>query len=305
MDVKKIDGINELMLGGRELRTTESKEENLPTEIANSAKKYKTVELKYTEPPKIDDGSFFSKRPVLSIASVLLFGLAIFSVSKNIKNILRIKSPNSTGLTGLSGSAFKTGKKLNLNTITNVATGKQECLIMDSAIKIPADGMHFDISAYNKAGERIGMVRLKADPQNEFRHFIGELDKDSLYIDFFATSPKYKGVGKEMLRRIVHISKNNGYGGRVTLQACTGSIPSEFKTVCGSEKIQDVSCAIKYKKMGFNATNPEIDEKINMAILNGESGFVSSSNSIRRNRKRDTLTAFMELSLEAIKKYLG
>ena len=39
MDVKKIDGINELMLGGRELRTTESKEENLPTEIANSAKK--------------------------------------------------------------------------------------------------------------------------------------------------------------------------------------------------------------------------------------------------------------------------
>ena len=33
---------------------------------------------------------------------------------------------------------------------------------------------------------------------------------------------------------------------------------------------QDISCAIKYHKMGFHSTTPEMESKIQRAILNGD-----------------------------------
>lgn len=192
----------------------------------------------------------------------------------------------------------------NVPTALNTKTGKAEQIIIDDITSIPTDGRHIDISAYNSLGNEIGLVRLKADPTNEFKRFMGETGQDCLLIDYWATSPEYKGVGKEMLKKIVHISKESGYEGRVSLQACTGSIPQKFMNICGYGKVQDVSCAIKYKKMGFNAINPDFDAKICQAIFNGESGLVVQQNGFG-NGLRDALTCKMELSFDAIKKYLS
>ena len=131
--------------------------------------------------------------------------------------------------------------------ITNVKTGLKEPLVMDINCKVPKNGKHVDVEAYDLDGNVIGLVRLKADPNAQVRNI------ESLYIDFWATNPNYKGIGREMLRNIVKISNNSGFNGRVSLNACTGSVPSEFSKICGYSKKQDVSCAIKYKKMGFNS----------------------------------------------------
>ena len=189
-------------------------------------------------------------------------------------------------------------------TVLNIKTNKAEQIIIDDIISIPTNGRHFDISAYNLKGDVIGLVRLKDAPNNELLRFLGKADEASLYIDFFATSPNYKGIGKEMLRKIVKISDQNGYKGRVSLSACTGSVPSEFMRICGYGKAQDVSCAIKYKKMGFNAIQPEIDTKINKAIVSGENGLVLTKSGLGEGY-RDNLSCSMELSPEAISKYLG
>ena len=199
--------------------------------------------------------------------------------------------------------SFKFSSK-KIPTVLNIKTNKAEQIIIDDIISIPTNGMHIDISAYNLKGDVIGLVRLKDAPNNELLRFLGKADEASLYIDFFATSPNYKGIGKEMLRKIVKISDQNGYKGRVSLSACTGSVPSEFMRICGYGKAQDVSCAIKYKKMGFNATQPRIDAKINKAIINGETGLVYQTSGLGSGY-RDTLSCSMELSQEAIQRYLS
>lgn len=107
-----------------------------------------------------------------------------------------------------------------------------------------------------------------------------------------------------MLRKIVKISNQSGYKGRVSLSDCTGSIPSKFMRICGYGKAQGVSCAIKYKKMGFNAIQPEMNAKINKAIANGENGLVLTKSALGEGYK-DTLSCSMELSPEAISKYLS
>lgn len=189
------------------------------------------------------------------------------------------------------------------STVLNVKTGKQEHIIIDKIDKIMKDGSHHDLAAYNSLGEQIGLVRLQDAPNNQILRMLNEKGKDSLFIDFWATSPNYKGVGTSMLEEIVNISNRSGYGGRVSLSACTGSIPNKFMSICGYGKAQDVSCAIKYHKMGFRSTTPEIETKIQNAILNSESGFEFKKNGLG-DGYRDMLSCHMELCPETINKYL-
>lgn len=109
---------------------------------------------------------------------------------------------------------------------------------------------------------------------------------------------------KNCVRKIVQASVKNDYGGRVSLCACTGSIPQEFMRICGYGKIADVSCAIKYKKRGFNSIVPEIDKKFEQAIANNERGLVFKKTLLGLSGWQDTLTSTMELSEEAIQKFL-
>ena len=68
--------------------------------------------------------------------------------------------------------------------------------------------------------------------------------------------------------------------------------------------MQDMSCAIKYKKMGFRAINPKWDEKIEQAIANGETGHQYKKSAFG-DGYQDKLSCTMELTDEARKKYLG
>ena len=206
-------------------------------------------------------------------------------------------------ITGLKYKPVNVTNNKKIPTVLNLKTGKQEQIIIDEIDQIAKDGSHFDISAYNSLGEEIGLVRLKDDPNNQVFRMLGENGKDCLYIDFWATSPKYKGVGTRMLEEIVNISNRSGYGGRVSLQACTGSIPNKFMAVCGYGKAQDISCAIKYHKMGFHSTTPEMESKIQRAILNGDSGLELMKCGLGTGY-RDMLNCKMELGTEAINRYL-
>ena len=140
------------------------------------------------------------------------------------------------------------------------------------------------------------------DLANEMNAFFGEFGQKSLSIECFVTSPKYRGLGRAMLNKIVPISNDRGYNGRVTLSACTGSIPSKYTAICGDEKMQDVSCAIKYKKLGFMAIRQDMKDKIEQAIANNETGLQYRE---ELGSYVDTLSCIMELTDEARRKYLG
>ena len=204
---------------------------------------------------------------------------------------------------GLQFKPINTIHAQKFHTVLNIKTGKQERIIMDAINTIQKDGSHFDLAAYNSLGEEIGLVRLSDAPNNQVLRMLNEKGKESLFIDYWATSPNYKGVGTRMLEEIVNISNRSGYGGRVSLQACTGSIPNKFMAICGYGKVQDISCAVKYHKMGFRSTTPEVESKIQNTILNGESGLEFQKNGLG-NGYRDMLSCHMELCPETINKYL-
>ena len=218
-----------------------------------------------------------------------------------VQSCLRYTKPTKVPI-NVRGLKYRPPEQ-NFPTILNIKTGKQEQILMDEIDSIPKDGRYFDLSAYNSLGEEIGLVRLKDAPNNNLWRMLGEEGKDSLYIDFWATSPNYKGVGSKMLEEIVRLSNRSGYGGRVSLSACTGSIPSSFMAVCGGKKIQDMSCAIKYHKMGFRSTSPELETKIQNTILNGGIGLNFEKSGLGCGY-RDLLTGPMELTPETIKRYL-
>lgn len=222
---------------------------------------------------------------------------------KLCRSLLTLKPPNVTNFKNLKYSSLKVSTLPKSVKVHNLKTGTKEVIDIENAI-VPKTGEYVDISAFNANGDTIGLVRLKDAPNNEMYRTLGQPEKESLYIDFWATSPNYKGVGKEMLKKIVQISNQSGYCGRVSLMACTGSVPSKFMRICGYQKAQDVACAIKYKKMGFKANMPEIDEKIQESIAKGDSGFVTQVSAFGKG-KRDTLSTSMYLSDETIKKYLG
>ncbi len=183
----------------------------------------------------------------------------------------------------------KTGVRRRIGTVFNRITNLQEPIQL-VVPKIPKNIKNQEkmlISAYNLENQLIGMARVEPWLDNPLER--------ALYIEFFSTNQHYKGIGTEMLRKIVQLSERLGLKGKVCLQASTGSIPSEFAAVCGGKF--DTSCAIKYRKMGFEASIPSTTEKIDKAIKEGFNGF--------NDRKRDTLSCFMSLTPEAIKRYLS
>ncbi|MDY6310528.1 MAG: GNAT family N-acetyltransferase [Cyanobacteriota bacterium] len=190
-------------------------------------------------------------------------------------------------------------------TILNTKTHLQEPIVVEEIPELNKNFKSYDVTAYNIEREEIGLARLTPDPNNKMNKFLGIKDKDSLYIEYLATSPNYKGIGTEMLRKIVQASNRMGYSGRVSLEACTGSVPMEFLRICGYGKPQKFSCAIKYKKMGFNSTVPELDAKIEQGIKNGGNGLVIQHFAFGGSGYRDRLSGPMELSQEAIRKYLS
>lgn len=222
---------------------------------------------------------------------------------KLCRSLLSLKPSNVTNFKNLKYSSLKVSASPKPVKVLNLKTGTKEVIEIENTM-VPKTGEHVDISAFNANGDRIGLVRLMDAPNNNMYRMLGQPENESLYIDFWATSPDYKGVGKEMLKKIVQISNQSGYYGRVSLLACTGSVPSKFMRICGYQKAQDVACAIKYKKMGFNANMPEIDAKIQEAIAKGDSGLITQLSGLGKG-KRDTLTTSMYLSDEAIRKYLS
>lgn len=188
----------------------------------------------------------------------------------------------------------KEGVERKPGTAMNIKTKVQE------PITIVANPSQIEVM--NIDGKRIGLANLKYD--NNYP-WIPEAER-SLYLDYIATSPEYKGVGSEMMREIVHMSKNQGFNGNVSLLACTGSVPSEFMQVCGYGKCcgpEAVSAAIKYSKMGFVSQVEGLQEKINAEIANGGNG-LRRGNSAYHGLK-DILSGPMDLSKEAIQKYLS
>ncbi len=185
----------------------------------------------------------------------------------------------SNSLQSIADDAYKSIKTVGIKrkpgTILNKKTGLQEPIDIDRCsvdmTNLEQNG-GYHLSACNIEGETIGLVQLERDPM----FFVRKPDKQALHIRYFATNPDYKGVGTEMLRQIINISRQVGYGGRVTLHASTGGIPREFARICKGEI--NTSCAIKYRKMGFiSSESAEITANIDEAIKNGKTGLEKSS----------------------------
>ena len=221
--------------------------------------------------------------------------LEVNGVTKTLE--AKLKSPKDSIrkiINNVISNIKKCGVKREPGTALNVVTKVQEPIFLTHS----SENI---LEAFNIDGKRIGLAELD---RSLVKPWLSDAEQ-SLHLKFLATSPEYKGVGSEMIREIVHISKDSGFSGNVSLEACTGSIPSEFMRICGYEKAcgpEAVSAAIKYSKMGFVSSVDGMQEKIMAEIAQGGNG-MRRSNSAYHGYK-DILTGPMELSKEAINKYL-
>lgn len=185
-----------------------------------------------------------------------------------------------------------------LPTIYNTTTKNRNYIRFSNPnIKIKQGDYPKDFEAFSIPGNKlIGKARISYNQQKDIFGY-----PPSLYVDFIATKPGYKGVGSEMMKHITKISKANGYNGNVSLLACTGSVPSDFASICGYSKMQDMSSTLKYYKMGFRTGDPILNKNIENEIKNGSDGF-RTVKSFCGSGKQDKYSPSMDLSPDAIVK---
>lgn len=198
----------------------------------------------------------------------------------------------------LEGDTLCITSKINrkAGTILNTKTKQIEPIVIEDFS--PRYSRHYDgLEVLNPKGDTIG--RVSFIPSEEVGLF--PMDKPSLFIDYLGTKGDYKGIGTELVRKVVQISKEAGFGGRVRLNPCTGSVPSEFRFSGFFDKCQTSSAALQYKKMGFKAYDQEIDKLLEQELASGGNGFVMKNGKILR----DKYTTPMYLPENAIEKYLN
>lgn len=210
---------------------------------------------------------------------------------------------NATGLKlapALESDVVQISKKATqkrAGTVLNTKTNQTEPVVIEEYT--PQYSHHSNgLEVLNSNGDTIGKV---AFTPSEEAGFLFPIDKPSMFINYLGTQNGYKGIGTELVRKVVQISKESGFEGRVRLNPCTGSVPSEFRLLGFYDKCQTSSAALQYKKMGFKAYDPEIDKLLEQELAAGSNGFVMKNGKILR----DKYTAPMYLPENAIEKYLN
>lgn len=178
-------------------------------------------------------------------------------------------------------------------TVLNIKTGKVEPLVIEESWINKCDAL----DAINTEGKLIGRVSYK---EPDVAGYLCPKDKPSIYLDYIGTDGDYKGIGTELVRKLVQISKKLGYEGRVRLVPCTGSVPSAFRFSGFYDKCTKSSAAIQYKKMGFKAYDNEIDKLLEQELVSGGKGFIYKNGKI----VRDMFTYPMYLPEDVIQRYL-
>ena len=177
--------------------------------------------------------------------------------------------------------------------IRNIETGEYENISFDIEGE-PSSSGKFYITALNENGDVIGKAKID--------NTSGNSTQKGLYISFIGTSEKYNGIGSELVREVVKYSEQVGLDGEVWLNAVTGDLPPEFGVIAANRnrtQENSTSAAVAYKRMGFEATNAEIDTKISEEISRGGSGM-----DYNNNRKPDMFGGtIMRLSQAAINKF--
>ena len=199
----------------------------------------------------------------------LNIGKEIIAWTRNGKSLLAMQpvKVNTAGLKlapQLEGDIVQINKTIQkkAGTILNTKTGLQEPITfsdLPKEMKID-DCSIYDITAYNLNKEDIGRASFKLLE-----------DPSCLYISYIGTSSEYKGIGSEIMRKLVQLSDRLGMGGRIRLDACTGHIPSYYR-FNGFEDKCKTSAAILYKKMGFVANRKSADDAIMKEIAAGGNG---------------------------------
>lgn len=228
-------------------------------------------------------------------------GKEIIAWTKTSGRSLLATRPVKVNTAGLRLSPQLEGDVVQINktiqkragTILNTRIGLQEPIMFSDLPTEMEKTKIYELTAYNQNNDAIGRV--------SFKKLLRRNEAPTLYIQYFGTAGGYKGIGSEMIRKLVQLSKNLGMDGRIKLEASTGSIPSRFRFKGLSDKC-NTSAVIQYKKMGFNA------DKWTEEILQEE--MASGGNGIRRamtglGYNEDIFGAVeMDLSEDAINKFL-
>lgn len=195
---------------------------------------------------------------------------------------------------GVNNDVVQISKQVKTpGTVLNLKTGKVEHIEIEESWINKCDSLE----AFNKEGNVIGRVSYK---EPDTAGFLYPIDKPSIYLDYIGTDGDYKGIGTELVRKLVQKSKELGYEGRVRLIPCTGSIPRDFRFPGFYEKCTKSSAAIQYKKMGFKAYDKEIDKQLEQELAAGGKGFIYKNGEIAK----DKFTNPMYLPEEMIQRYL-
>lgn len=197
----------------------------------------------------------------------------------------------------LEGDVVQINKTIQkrAGTILNTRTGLQEPITFSDLPTEMKKTEMYELTAYNQNNDSIGRV--------SFKKLLRRKEAPVLYIEYFGTAGGYKGIGSEMIRKLVHLSKTLGMEGRIKLEACTGSIPPRFQFKGCSDKCK-TSAVIQYKKMGFNA-DKWTERTLQEEMASGGNGIIRATTATGLEYNRDIFGAVeMDLSEGAIKKYL-
>lgn len=194
----------------------------------------------------------------------------------------------------ISKAITKTNPIKRAGTILNTKTGLQEPITF-SDLPSEIDKLKtYYLDAYNQSAETIGKV--------SFKMLNLRRKAPCLYIDYLGTAEGYKGVGSEIIRKLVQLSDKLGLEGRISLEASTGNIPSHFRFKGFADKCK-TSAAIKYKKMGFVA-DKWTEKNLQKEIASGGNGFARAKSGFGEYDRDLFGGTQMELSEEAIKRFL-
>lgn len=219
--------------------------------------------------------------------------LATKPVKVNIKELKLATPIKADTFCRTQGSLSK-----KAGTVLNTKTGKVESIIVQDSCSSSVKNAKI-LEAVNKEGKTIGKVSFEPFCMNE----LYPLNDRAIYLEYLGTHGDYKGVGTELVREVVKASKEAGFNGRVRLNPCTGSIPSDFRFPGFGNKCQRTSAAIQYKKMGFKAFDEEVDKLLTKELASGGTG-LEVRKSAYGEGLADKWTNSMYLPEDMIQKYL-
>jgi len=162
-------------------------------------------------------------------------------------------------------------EKLDLTTNTtakSLESGKSIDVTLSKTA--PINGGAYRINA-NSDGKILGLAEVSTPQKDILIYNLPEgYAQNSLELKYLSSSSEAKGTGTEIIKQVIEDSKKLGYDGKVWVEACGGSLPSEMARLAGDK--YKTSPVPFYYKLGFRFKDEKLNELARLGLKNLQNG---------------------------------